>query len=111
VTVPLAGPVAENVQTDTRTVTLSVPGRQEVVMPEGEDGDRVTVPVNPLNTFIVMAVVAAPPTVNDVEAGLALRPKSGVVELVKNSAMGVAAASPVDMVASPQLSSMVLMAE
>jgi hypothetical protein len=111
VTVPLAGPVAVKVQTDTRTVTLSIPGRQEVPMPEGEEADKATVPMNPLNTFIVMVVVAMPPTVNDVEAGLALRPKSGVVELVKNSVMGVTAASPVDMVASPQLSSTVLMAE
>ena len=57
-------------------------GVHVVVMPEGEDGNKVTVPVNPPRRDMVIVEDAVLPTVNDTEAGLALSPKSGVVAAV-----------------------------
>jgi len=73
-----------------RTVPLRDDGEQVVVIPEREDGESVTVPVNPLAGIIVMVEDPELPAVKLTEVGLAVSPKSGMIEVVpKNSLIGV----------------------
>jgi hypothetical protein len=96
------------VQVDIRAVLLRLDGEQVVVTPEGEDGDRVTVPVNPFRDVMVTTEVAVLPAAKLTLAGTALRLKSGVAVLgPKNSLIGVLPHDPPKQ-ASPQLSRIVL---
>jgi hypothetical protein len=95
VTVPLAAEEALNVQADVGAVVVRVDGEQVVVIPDGEDADRLTVPVYPFSGVMVIVEDPVLPAVKDTDPGLGLRLKSGVAELpVKNSDMSAAAPSP-----------------
>jgi hypothetical protein len=87
VIVPLAAEEALNMQDEVRTELLRDVGEQAVVMPEGEDGDKVTVPVNPLLGVSVIVEDPGLPALNVTEVGFAASPKSGVPAAVALTAI------------------------